>query len=234
MYWHNPMVVPGQRFEKPGKSPVMDMQLVPVYADGAGESTGVKVSAGVQQNLGIRYATVRRENVASSFDAIGTVQFDERLSFAVQTRVAGYVERLSVRASMERVRKGQPLATIFAPEWLGPLNELLALRRAGVSEELVAAARDRTRAMSIATELVRQAEKGVAPTGRYILVACLVWNQWSFRHSSRKRPLKLSVQPFCIGRPGWIRMRRMPWLKADPMNVRLVNSGPLSVRTIFG
>ncbi|EHP38539.1 copper/silver efflux system protein CusB precursor, partial [Cupriavidus basilensis OR16] len=26
-------MVPGQRFDKPGKSPFMDMQLVPVYED---------------------------------------------------------------------------------------------------------------------------------------------------------------------------------------------------------
>ena len=32
LYWHDPMV-PGQKFDKPGKSPFMDMQLVPVYAD---------------------------------------------------------------------------------------------------------------------------------------------------------------------------------------------------------
>ena len=32
LYWHDPMV-PGQRFDRPGKSPFMDMQLVPVYAD---------------------------------------------------------------------------------------------------------------------------------------------------------------------------------------------------------
>src|SRR5215475_16073854 len=34
LYWHDPMV-PGQKFDKPGKSPFMDMQLVPVYADDA-------------------------------------------------------------------------------------------------------------------------------------------------------------------------------------------------------
>src|SRR5258708_7800988 len=33
LYWHDPMV-PGQKFDKPGKSPFMDMQLVPVYEDG--------------------------------------------------------------------------------------------------------------------------------------------------------------------------------------------------------
>jgi len=169
LYWQDPMV-PGQRFDKPGKSPFMDMQLQPVYADEAND-TGVQVSAQTQQNLGIRTATVKRADVASSFDAVGTVQFDERLSVAVQTRTAGYLERLAVRAPMERVAKGQALGTVFAPEWLGPLNDIVALKSAGVSAELLDAARERTRAMSIPAELVRQAEAGATPQARYALLA---------------------------------------------------------------
>lgn len=170
LYWHDPMV-PGQRFDKPGKSPFMDMQLVPVYADGEASDGGVKVSPTVQQNLGIRTATVRKADVSSSFDAIGAVQFDERLNVAVQTRVAGYVERLAVRAPMEQVRKGQALATIFAPEWLGPQNELLALKRAGVSQDLIVAARDRMRAMSIPESLIRQSEESGNAQARFTLSA---------------------------------------------------------------
>ncbi len=169
LYWHDPMV-PAQRFDKPGKSPFMDMQLVPVYADDAG-STGVQVSPGVQQNLGLRTATVKRIDAASSFDAVGTVQFDERLSTVVQTRVGGYVESLAVRAPMERVRKGQPLATVFAPDWLAPQNELLALARAGVSEDLLAAARQRMRAMSIPESLVRRSEETGTAQARFTLSA---------------------------------------------------------------
>lgn len=169
LYWHDPMV-PGQRFDKPGKSPFMDMQLVPVYADEAGDA-GVKISPTVQQNLGIRTVVVSRADVSSSFDAVGAVQFDERLSVAVQTRVAGYVERLAVRAPMERVRKGQPLATLFAPDWLGPQNELLALQRAGASEDLVAAARERMRALSIPEALVHQSEAAGTAQARFTLSA---------------------------------------------------------------
>ena len=169
LYWHDPMV-PGQRFDKPGKSPFMDMQLVPVYADEAA-STGVQVSPAVQQNLGLRTAVVRRVDVASSFDAVGTVQFDERLSTVVQTRVAGYVEQLAVRAPMERVHKGQLLATVFAPDWLAPQNELLALKRAGVSEDLLAAARQRMRAMSIPESLIRKSEETGTAQARFTLGA---------------------------------------------------------------
>ena len=55
LYWYDPMA-PGQRFDKPGKSPFMDMQLVPRYADEIQEQGGVSVSARQQQNLGMRTA----------------------------------------------------------------------------------------------------------------------------------------------------------------------------------
>ena len=38
LYWYDPMV-PTQHFDKPGKSPFMDMQLEPKYAD-AGDAAG--------------------------------------------------------------------------------------------------------------------------------------------------------------------------------------------------
>lgn len=170
LYWHDPMV-PGPRFDKPGKSPFMDMQLVPVYADENSDTGGVKISPAIQQNLGVRTATVRRTDASSSFDAVGSVQFDERLNVAVQSRVGGYVERLSVRAPMETVRKGQPLARIFAPDWLAPQNEWLALQRAGASADIVAAARERMRALSIPDALVRQSEKAGAAQARFTLAA---------------------------------------------------------------
>jgi membrane fusion protein, copper/silver efflux system len=169
LYWHDPMV-PGPRFDKPGKSPFMDMALVPVYADESSDS-GVKVGAGVQQNLGIRTATVKKATVAPSFDAVGTVQFDERLNIAVQTRVAGYVEHLAVRATMERVRKGEALATIYAPDWLAPVGELVALERAGASPDLIAAARQRARSLSIPDALVRESESAGHAVARFTLTA---------------------------------------------------------------
>src|SRR2546425_375360 len=55
LYWQDPMV-PGQKFDKPGKSPFMDMPLVPVYADG--DEGKVTISPRMQQNLGVRVAEV--------------------------------------------------------------------------------------------------------------------------------------------------------------------------------
>ncbi|QGZ42365.1 Cu(I)/Ag(I) efflux system membrane fusion protein [Pseudoduganella flava] len=168
LYWHDPMV-PGTRFDKPGKSPFMDMQLVPVYADEA-QAAGVAIDPRQRQNLGIRYATVRRAAVADALKLVGTTQFDERLAAVVQSRVTGYVERLEADAPLQRVRRGAPVATLFVPDWLAPQEEYLALRRAG-DDALAAAARERMRALSIPDALVEQAVRTGKPQSRLVLTA---------------------------------------------------------------
>ncbi|WP_272544881.1 efflux RND transporter periplasmic adaptor subunit [Burkholderia cepacia] len=148
LYWHDPMV-PNQHFDKPGKSPFMNMQLEPVYADEGGGSSGIKIDSGLQQNLGIRYATVRRRETAAGFDAVGTTQFDESRSDVVQSRVTGYIARLYASAPMQRIAKGAPIASLFVPEWLAPQEEYLALKRGGMDSSLLDASRARMRALSI-------------------------------------------------------------------------------------
>ncbi|WP_194713060.1 efflux RND transporter periplasmic adaptor subunit [Noviherbaspirillum soli] len=157
LYWHDPMV-PGQKFDKPGRSPFMDMDLVPVYADEASAEGGVKVSSTLQQNLGIRFATVRKEETRESFDVVGTTQFDESISEVVQSRVTGYIDRLYARAPMQRVKRGEPVASLFVPDWIGPQEEYLALKRSG-NETLAAAARQRMQALSIPSGLIAQTER---------------------------------------------------------------------------
>src|SRR5713101_8901868 len=75
-YWHDPMV-PGQKFDKPGKSPFMDMMLVPVYADGGGDASQVAVSTRMQQDLGVRTAGVARTAMAMHAEAAGDISFNE-------------------------------------------------------------------------------------------------------------------------------------------------------------
>ncbi|MDN7631565.1 efflux RND transporter periplasmic adaptor subunit [Burkholderia cenocepacia] len=148
LYWHDPMV-PNQHFDKPGKSPFMDMQLEPVYAEDGGGSSGIKIDPGLQQNLGIRYAVVRRQDTTGGFDAVGTTQFDESRSDVVQSRVTGYIDRLYASAPMQRIARGAPIASLFVPDWLAPQEEYLALKRGGMDGSLLDASRARMRALSI-------------------------------------------------------------------------------------
>jgi hypothetical protein len=64
LYWHDPMV-PGPRFDKPGKSPFMDMELVPVYEDEtAGGAPIVSVRPEIVNSLGVRTHEVKRAPLA--------------------------------------------------------------------------------------------------------------------------------------------------------------------------
>lgn len=159
LYWYDPMV-PDRRFDKPGKSPFMDMQLVPMYADEAGESGRVSVNPSVAQNLGIRLGTVEKIVLTQKLDAVGNVVFDERLLELVQARVEGYVTRLYVKAPLERVRRGQALAEILSPQWLEAQQEYLALldTPSPRAQAIRDAARQRLRVLGLPESSIRTIE----------------------------------------------------------------------------
>lgn len=159
LYWQDPMS-PGARFDKPGKSPYMDMELVPVYAD---EQTGaaVKIDPAVAQNLGIRLGRVERSADPMTLDVVGSVTFDERLVEVVQARVQGYVTRLHVKSTLEAVRRGQPIAEIQAPEWLEAQQDYIALLDADGdrAKAIRAAARERLTVLGVPEGMIQQIEK---------------------------------------------------------------------------
>ena len=160
LYWHDPMK-PEVRFDKPGKSPYMDMPLVPVYADEAPESADVRIDPRVAQNLGIRVAKAERAVLQPRLSAAGSVAFDERLTAVVQARVDGYATRLRVKAPLETVKRGQPLVDIVAPEWLASETEYLALLDASTdrARSVRDAARQRLIVLGVPEAEIRQIER---------------------------------------------------------------------------
>jgi Cu(I)/Ag(I) efflux system membrane fusion protein len=129
--YHDPMV-PGRNFDAPAKSPFMDMMLVPRYAGGGGAAAdegGVTVSPRTQQNLGLRTAPVETGTLAATVQAVGTVAWNERTQVLLQARATGFVERLHVRAALDRVAAGAPVAELYVPAWVAAQEEYLALQR---------------------------------------------------------------------------------------------------------
>jgi membrane fusion protein, copper/silver efflux system len=171
LYWHDPMV-PAQRFEHPGKSPFMDMALVPVVEGGI-DSGVVQISARLEQNLGVRTAVVTRGQLRSEITASATVGYDERDVALVQARANGFIERLRVRATLDAVRQGEPLADLYVPDWVASQVEYLAVRglTSPGAADLVEAARQRMRLAGMPEELVRSLEKSAAPQTRFTLTA---------------------------------------------------------------
>ena len=152
LYWYDPMV-PDQHFDKPGKSPFMDMQLVPKYADGtaAADPGGTVISPRVRQNLGIRTVEVQRGTLPVGFSVPGTLEWDLRGERSVSVPVDAVVQRLYVKTPYERVRAGEPLAAVLAPAWNAALAETRALgdARSIAARELRSSAQARLRVLGL-------------------------------------------------------------------------------------
>ena len=171
LYWHDPMV-PNAKFDKPGKSPFMDMQLVPVYAD-AGADGGTTISARQLQNFGMRTAAAMEGRLETGFTVAGVIGIDERALVAVQARSQGYVEKLHVRAQFDGVSAGQPLADLYVPDWLAAQEEWLALKASMQpgAAQLADAAKQRLRLLGMPDAEIARVERDGKPSARVTVTA---------------------------------------------------------------
>jgi Cu(I)/Ag(I) efflux system membrane fusion protein len=161
LYWYDPMV-PGQHFDKPGKSPFMDMQLLPKYADESpGAAAGVQIDPARAQSLGVRLATVERGSLPSGVGATGVIAFNDRDVAVVQAKAAGFVQRVYARAPGDTLAAGSPLADLLVPEWAGAQGEYLAVKRTG-DPALIQASRQRLALLGMPPALIEAVDK----TGR--------------------------------------------------------------------
>lgn len=161
LYWYDPMV-PGQHFDKPGKSPFMGMQMIPKYADEAGGGDTVRIARDAAQNLGLRTVQVRQGRLPGGLTVPGTVEFNQRDVAVVQARTGGFVQKVYARAPGDLVAAGAPLVDLLVPDWGGAQTEYLAVRRSG-DPALTAAARQRLKLLGMSESLVQAVERDGRP-----------------------------------------------------------------------
>lgn len=161
LFWRDPMR-PEVHFDKGGRSPFMDMELVPVYADEAAADTAglVQLTAAVEQRAAMRVASATRGSLRGSVNLFGTVVPDERTSAVVQARADGYVRKLLVRTPYASIRAGEPMVEVVIPSWSSAFREYLTLRAtAGVDMAVKKGARDRLTQVGISNDLIEQIEQ---------------------------------------------------------------------------
>ncbi|QEY15947.1 efflux RND transporter periplasmic adaptor subunit [Cellvibrio sp. KY-GH-1] len=169
LYWYDPMV-PDQHFDKPGKSPFMDMELVPKYAEAGKQESAMSLSPSLVQNLGLRTAKVERLPVKQVLDVTGQLQFNERRQAILQLRAAGFIEKVWPLAMGDRVISGQPIAELHIPEWLDAQNELLSQPVASNTQRLKTL-RTRLLLLGMPESLIKQVEKTRQPETRITLTS---------------------------------------------------------------
>ena len=167
LYWYDPMF-PNQKFDKPGKSPFMDMQLEPKYADeagGSGTGPGITVDPAARQSLGIRVVAAEMGSLAATFDVNGSVDFNQRDVAIVQARSGGFVERVYRLAPGDVIGAGTPIADLQLPEWGGAQTEYLSVKKLG-RPDLTSAARQRLRLMGMPEGVIAEVDRTGRTGGR--------------------------------------------------------------------
>ena len=124
----------------------MGMDFVPVFAENDGVS--VKISPGMQQNMGVRTATVERSELRRRINTVGYVDFDENRLSHIHLRTDGWIERLAVRSEGERIRRGDVLFELYSPTLVNAQQEYLQAL-SGTSRSLIRASRERLLALGV-------------------------------------------------------------------------------------
>jgi Cu(I)/Ag(I) efflux system membrane fusion protein len=142
--------------------PICGMDLVPL--ESGGEAGIVKLTPTVMNSLGVRTAKAKRRTLYRRIDSVGYINVDENNIRTISLRSEGWVERLVVKTSGERVTKGQLLMELYAPVLVNAQEEYLQAMRHN-NELLINASRDRLIALGVAEEQISNLEetKAVEP-----------------------------------------------------------------------
>ena len=124
-HWRAPMD-PNYTADGPGTSP-MGMDLIPVYTDELSASGIVHIDPVVVQNIGVKTQLIRRQVLNRTVRTVGRVDYDETRMTDVNTKIAGWVEKLHVDYTGQLVEKGQPLLEIYSPQLVAAQEEYLTV-----------------------------------------------------------------------------------------------------------
>ncbi|MBI3442091.1 MAG: efflux RND transporter periplasmic adaptor subunit [Proteobacteria bacterium] len=165
LYWYDPMV-PGKKFDKPGKSPFMDMELVPKYADENVTSSGnkpvVSIPAENIQKMGVRTETVGKSSFGGGVRATGIVMPNERARVDMFSQVEGRIADLKYSAEGDVVKKGEVFYTLVSPELSGLQSDYIAALSGGF-KDMAAAARKRMKLLGVDDVTLDQIAKTSEP-----------------------------------------------------------------------
>lgn len=149
LFWYDPMM-PNTKFDQPGKSPFMDMDLVPKYADEASDASsnkpaGVRIDPTQVQNLGVRTEKVVQGRLAYAQTVPANLDFNEYEYAIIQSRAEGFVEKTYPLTVGNKITKDTPLLEMTIPEWAAAQSEYLLLEKSRASATILQGVRERLR-----------------------------------------------------------------------------------------
>lgn len=123
LFYRNPMN-PNIISDHPQKDE-MGMDYVPVYEEDEGSESVVTIDPHVQQNMNIKTAIVENKKLSSQVNTNAVLVTDETQEYIVTTKVDGWIEKLYVNYTGQKVLKGAKLMDIYSPMLITAQQELL-------------------------------------------------------------------------------------------------------------
>ena len=114
----------------PGKCPICGMNLLPVSKEQQAQGV-VMIDEGRRQLIGVRTSAVVEGPLRSSFQAVGQIVYDESALTDVNLKVKGWITKLLVNRTGQRVARGQVLFTMYSPELYNAEQDFLLATRTG-------------------------------------------------------------------------------------------------------
>jgi membrane fusion protein, copper/silver efflux system len=122
---------PSVRQPGPGKCPICGMDLVPVSKEQQAEGV-VLIDQARRQLIGVRTSPVIEGPFRSSFHAVGHVAYDESAFTDVNLKVRGFITKLFVNETGQRVTRGQTLFTLYSPELYNAEQDFLLANKSAM------------------------------------------------------------------------------------------------------
>jgi len=150
-----------------GTCPICGMDLVKQTFEQDMQAPKISSGAnqqGLKQGLAIRTARVQRTTLWKYIPTFGRVVADQSKMVHVHPRSSGWIKDLAVRSNGERVKQGQLLYRIYAPEIVSAQQDLLlaleSRNRIGKkADSLLESARQRLNLLGLQQQTIRYIEK---------------------------------------------------------------------------
>ena len=178
LYYRNPMV-PADTSPTPKKD-AMGMDFVPVYEkDIQAEPGTVQIGFERVQKLGVRIEAAAQRTLTRTIKAVGIIQADERLQSVVNPRFEGWIQKLFVNTTGQRVKRGDALLEVYSPELLQAEREyLIVVNAEGAKNEtghilqnLAGGALQKLKTLEVPQDEIDRLRREKTPNNRIILRA---------------------------------------------------------------
>jgi len=179
---------PQIKLPNPGKCPICSMDLIPLETQDSGsdsdEAPTLTMSKSAFALAEIETTPVRRGKVSYEVRMVGRIDFDETRVKTITAWVPGRLDRLYVDFTGVRIKRGDPLVSIYSPELVSTQEELLQALRTqkelseskvsllkDTADQTVSSAREKLRLLGLTDKQIAAVEKNGKAEDHVIIYA---------------------------------------------------------------